>query len=101
METYFNKIVNCYFTRKLYYVDGAFTFFNALQSSMKNVFDVLRDLVPFVQFKKREKNHGGVLLLVKFHVCFSRFSNCKNVTKPRKTFQFAFNFLHKIMHRIQ
>ena len=26
----------------------------------------LRDLVPFLQFKKREKTHGGVLLLVKF-----------------------------------
>ena len=25
----------------------------------------LRNLVPFVQFKKREKTHGGVLLLVK------------------------------------
>ena len=30
--------------------------------------DALRELVPFVQFKKREKNtHGGVLLLVKLH----------------------------------
>ena len=40
--------------------------------------DAFRDLVPFVQFKKREKNtHGGVLLfLLKvtfFHGCFSRF----------------------------
>ena len=26
---------------------------------------VLRDLVPFVQFKKREKTHGEMLLLVK------------------------------------
>ena len=25
----------------------------------------LRDLVPFVQFKKRKKKHGGVLILVK------------------------------------
>ena len=24
----------------------------------------LRDLVPFVQFKKRENTHGGVLLLI-------------------------------------
>ena len=29
------------------------------------VCDVLRDLVPFVQFTKREKHHGGMLLLVK------------------------------------
>ena len=27
--------------------------------------DVLHDLVPFVQFKKRENTHGRVLLLVK------------------------------------
>ena len=27
--------------------------------------DVLRDLVPFAQFKKRKNTHGGVLLLVK------------------------------------
>ena len=27
--------------------------------------DVLRDLVPFAQFKKPENTHGGVLLLVK------------------------------------
>ena len=27
--------------------------------------DALRDLVPFVQFKKRENTYGGVLLLVK------------------------------------
>ena len=26
--------------------------------------DALRDLVTFVQFKKRENTHGGVLLLV-------------------------------------
>ena len=26
---------------------------------------VMRDLVPFVQFKKRKKTHGGVFLLVK------------------------------------
>ena len=29
--------------------------------------DVLRDLVPFVQFKKRENTHGGLLLLLKLH----------------------------------
>ena len=27
------------------------------------VCDVLRDLIPFVQFKKRENTHGGALLL--------------------------------------
>ena len=29
------------------------------------IFDVFRDLVPFVQFEKRESTHGGVLLLLK------------------------------------
>ena len=57
--------------------------------------DALRDLVPFVQFKKLECTHEGVLLLVKLqaksfttllkvtllHGCFSRFLNCTNGTK--------------------
>ena len=29
-----------------------------------SISDALRDLVTFVQFKKRENTHGGVLLLV-------------------------------------
>ena len=33
-----------------------------------NLCNALRDLVPFVQFKKRENTHGGVLLFVKLHV---------------------------------
>ena len=39
-------------------------------------------------FKKREKTHGGVLLLVKvilFHECFSRLLNCTNGTRSRKS----------------
>ena len=32
------------------------------------IYDVLRDLVSFVQLKKRENTHGGVLLLVKLQV---------------------------------
>ena len=45
--------------------------------------DVLRDLISLVQFKKREKTQGGVLLLVKLllHGCLSRFLNCANGTK--------------------
>ena len=38
-----------------------------------------RDLVPFVQFKKHENAHRGVLLLV----VNSRFLNCTNGTKSR------------------
>ena len=36
--------------------------------------DALRDLVSFVQFKKREKHHAGVFLKVTlFHLCFSGY----------------------------
>ena len=61
------------------------------------MWDALRDLVPFMRFKKRENNHRGVLLLVKFrlkpatllkvtlpHECFSHFLSCKDGTKSRK-----------------
>ena len=39
--------------------------------------DALRDLVLFVQFKKRENNYGGVLLLVKLQpeACNFNWSN--------------------------
>ena len=51
-------------------------------------YDVLRDLVTFVQFQKNMKNtHGGVLLFVKVSLlygCFSRFLNCTNSTKSPK-----------------
>ena len=33
-----------------------------------NICDVMRNLVPFVQFKKRENSQGGVLLLVKLQL---------------------------------
>ena len=33
--------------------------------------DALRDLIPFVQFKKLKNNHGGVLLLLKLQVAES------------------------------
>ena len=60
--------------------------------------DTLFDLVLFALYKKREKLHGGVLLLVRLHAsqaatllkvtllhgCFSRFLNHSNGTKLRK-----------------
>ena len=55
--------------------------------------DVLRDLVPFAQFKKREKHPwsatfsklGGFSLNVTLiHGCFWSFLNCTNGTKSRK-----------------
>ena len=36
-----------------------------MQVKSNTICVVLRHLVPFLQFKKREKTHGGVLLLVK------------------------------------
>ena len=59
--------------------------------------DVLRNLVPFVQFKKREKHPWrGVtfskvaLKVTLLHGCFSRFLNCTNGTKSRNASQISF-----------
>ena len=54
--------------------------------------DALRDLVPFAQFKKREKHPwrsvtfkpATLLKLALLHGCFSCFLNCTNATKSRK-----------------
>ena len=56
------------------------------------VCDALRDLVSFVQFKKREKHPWrsvtfSIVMLLKvtlLHGCFSHFLNFTNGTKPRK-----------------
>ena len=48
----------------------------------------LRDLVPFVQFKKRENTHGGVLILVKLQA--STFFKFTNGIKPRNESQIHF-----------
>ena len=56
------------------------------------VCDALRDLVSFVQFKKREKHPWrsvtfSIVMLLKvtlLHGCFSPFLNFTNGTKPRK-----------------
>ena len=45
-------------------------------------YEKLRSFVPFVQLKTVKITHGGVILL---HRCFSRFLNCTNGTKSRKT----------------
>ena len=63
----------------------------------------MRDLVRFMQFKKRKNTHGELLLLVKLqaatlikvtlpHGCFSRFLNCTNSTKSRKASHRKHNF---------
>ena len=38
------------------------------------MFDALRDLVLFVQFKKRENTHGGVSILVKLQALACNFT---------------------------
>ena len=44
------------------------------------IFDALHDLVPFVQFKKREKNYGGGILLVKLQAKACNFT--KSIIPP-------------------
>ena len=68
------------------------------------IWDVLRNLVAFEQFKKRKNTHGGVILLVKlqaeaiFHWYFSSFLNCTNGTKFRKAFLFCLNDLGQMVN---
>ena len=47
-----------------------------------SICDVLRDLVPFEQFKKRENTHGGVLFLAKLQT-ISKYAKCTNGNKWR------------------
>ena len=64
----------------------------------------LRDLVPFAQFKKREKHQwrsvtfskvaGFSLKVALLHGCFSRFLNCTNTTKSRKLSQIFNSLIH-------
>ena len=57
--------------------------------------DALRNLVPFAQFKKREKEPWRSVTFSKAvgfieglsHECFSRFLNCANATKSRNASQ--------------
>ena len=69
-----------------------------------NIFicDALRDMVPFVQFKKCEKHpkrsltfskvasykSANLLKVTLLHGRFSRFLNCTNDTKSQKTLHF-------------
>ena len=49
--------------------------------------DALRDLVPSVQFNKREKHQCKPATLLKvtlLHGCFSRFLNCTSGIKSRR-----------------
>ena len=59
-------------------------------------YDALRDLVPFVQYKKLKNTHEGVLILVKLQASaksntppcvFFTFFNCTNGTKSSNASQ--------------
>ena len=60
------------------------------------ILHVLRDLVPFVQFKKREKHPWrSVICSTKISLlqgCFSRFLNCTNGTKLHRTSRVSVHF---------
>ena len=75
---------------------------NAVQTAPSDklrIRDALRDLLPFAQFKKREKHpsrsvsfrkvarrlkSATLLKLTLLRRCFSRFLNCTNGSKSRK-----------------
>ena len=76
----------------------AFTIRQLIITCLSNICDTLLNLVPFVQFKKREKKPAGfsnftkvkllkpatLLKVTLLHGCFSRFLNCTNGTKSCK-----------------
>ena len=69
--------------------------------------DVLRNLVPFVQFKKREKHPWrGVtfskvaLKVTLLHGCFSRFLNCTHGTKSRNASHSEFTFVSFLLMKV-
>ena len=72
--------------------------------------DVLRNLVPFVQLKKREKHSwrcvtfSKALKVTLLLECFSRFLNCTNSNKSRNGLQLfnklVDNFIYESFHFI-
>ena len=62
-----------------------------ISNKIEDKYGALRNLVPCVQFKKREKHHGGVLLLkvTLLYGCFSHFLYCTNGTKSRNAPQIS------------
>ena len=74
----------------------------------------MRDLVPVYNLKNVKNTHGGVLPLVKsesrkpatllkvtlLNGCFSRFLNCTNGTKVRKTSHLCMHLVRVDISRI-
>ena len=54
--------------------------------------DALRDLVPFVQFKKRENTHGGVLILGGMFFTFFKLYKWNQIAQ-RTTVKSPFNYI--------
>ena len=98
----------CGFSKNTFFIEHLWT--NALQyilqvfKTLKTLFfisicDALRDLVPFVQFKKRKKHPwrsvflGKLLKAVLLHGCFSRFLNCTYSIKSCKTSHIFLSFV--------
>ena len=97
-KTLFKKLgLQDYIIEKV--TENKFTIYNTFTMIWVNFYDVirgvLRDLVPFVQFKKGKKhpwrsvtfskNPATLLKVTQLCGCFSRFLNCTNVTKSHKT----------------
>ena len=61
------------------------------KSIIRPICDALLDLVPFVQFKKGEKHHGGVLILVKLQ---AEACNFNKINTPPWVFS-TFSKLYK------
>ena len=61
-----------------------------LKTKVFSICDALRDLVAFVQFKKREKHLWRSVTFSKVSGCFSRFLNCTNATKSSKASHLLF-----------
>ena len=80
--------LRCYLSPKCTVIKISATF-ECLEFILILICDALRDLVSFVQFKKREKHPWRsvtkitLLKLTLLHGCFSRFLNSVNGTKWR------------------
>ena len=68
--------------------------FMLLLGSFINICDVLRDLVPFVQFEKREKHPWG-------SITFSRLLACKFAKSNSLAWVFTFFKLYKWFQIVQ
>ena len=95
--SFFMKIVNGWNPLTTFAKSSISDIWQGSEFTLLYICSALRNLVPFVQFKKREKhprrsiNFNKVAKITKItllkltllHGCFSRFLNCTNGTKSR------------------